>query len=102
MRVQNASPSWLGQAEYETLVELLVFHGLVPLGEYTRALSFLRKNQRLGAPKRKAFVQYVRRLKGERFTSEVDCNPQATPLAGSGTALGGRARGKTGGATQEQ
>lgn len=48
--------------QYEAMVELLVFHCLLPLGEYQEALKFLNDNMRIREWKKQGFIYYAKEL----------------------------------------
>jgi hypothetical protein len=59
------------------LIELLVFHGLIPLGSYNDAITFLKRNDRVPPAAKIVYIDYVKQLAGDRLTIT---SGRATPL----------------------
>mmetsp|Transcript_12966 Transcript_12966/g.31783 ORF Transcript_12966/g.31783 Transcript_12966/m.31783 type:complete len:322 (-) Transcript_12966:242-1207(-) len=56
----------LEQWQYDDFIELLVFHCLTELGEYKRALRFLKRNTFLSHDKKKKYIEDLQRTMHEK------------------------------------
>jgi Tfp pilus assembly major pilin PilA len=62
----ESSPYLLSNAEYNQLIELLIFHTLIPQGEYTYSIKFLQStDNRINKAKRQQWIAIINKLKAE-------------------------------------
>eukprot|EP00465_Bigelowiella_longifila_P004744 CAMPEP_0185259842 /NCGR_PEP_ID=MMETSP1359-20130426/8538_1 /TAXON_ID=552665 /ORGANISM="Bigelowiella longifila, Strain CCMP242" /LENGTH=258 /DNA_ID=CAMNT_0027845887 /DNA_START=326 /DNA_END=1102 /DNA_ORIENTATION=+ len=67
-RNKNSLEQW----QYDEFIELLVFHCLTELGEYKRALRFLKRNTYLSQSKKTKYIKELQRLiRGEDGSTET-------------------------------
>jgi len=61
----------LSTEQYHALIELLVFHGLVPLAQYQQAIEFVRKNPRILEHIKQGYLHHLEKLQACGYTDEV-------------------------------
>mmetsp|Transcript_22893 Transcript_22893/g.36860 ORF Transcript_22893/g.36860 Transcript_22893/m.36860 type:complete len:318 (+) Transcript_22893:116-1069(+) len=99
-RNKNALEQW----QYDEFIELLVFHCLTELGEYKRALRFLKRNTYLSKSKKTKYIKELQRLiRGEDGDIETaapsSMHKGKRSLHSKGVDTGGIEESKKGGAT---